>query len=102
MTHITDREAETYVQQKIALLPAWLQRIVRWLHQPNAWPVRWAAGILFICGGFLWFLPVLGLWMLPLGLLLLAEDIPPLKRWLVRIAMALEARWHRWRNRSRL
>ena len=99
MTRITDQEAERYIRQKIALLPSRLQRIVWWLHQPNARIVRWVAGILFICGGFLWFLPVLGLWMLPLGLLLIAEDIPPLKRWLVRVAMALEDRWRRWRAR---
>jgi len=101
MTHITDQAAEAYIQQKIALLPPWLQRIVRWLHQPHARLVRWPVGLLFICGGVLWFLPVLGLWMLPLGLILLAEDIPPLKRWLVWIAIALEERWRRWRNRSR-
>jgi hypothetical protein len=31
-------------------------------------------------GGFFWFLPVLGLWMLPLGLLLLAYDVPFLRK----------------------
>jgi hypothetical protein len=35
--------------------------------------------MLLICGGLLGFLPILGLWMLPVGLLLLAEDVPPLK-----------------------
>jgi hypothetical protein len=96
---LSDQEIEAYIQQKIALLPEWLQRIVRWLHRPEARVVRWVAGIAFICGGLLWFLPVLGLWMLPLGLILIAEDIPPLKRWLVRVSIALEERWHRWRNR---
>ncbi|BCI66393.1 hypothetical protein EMQ_2954 [Acetobacter aceti NBRC 14818] len=33
------------------------------------------SGLLFCVGGVLSFLPVLGLWMLPLGLLLLAEDV---------------------------
>jgi hypothetical protein len=41
--------------------------------------VRVPIGILLFLGGFLWFLPVLGLWMLPLGLLLLALDLPMLR-----------------------
>jgi hypothetical protein len=31
-------------------------------------------------GGLFWFLPVLGLWMLPLGLLVLSIDIPAVRR----------------------
>ena len=33
-------------------------------------------GVLLICGGLFSFLPILGLWMLPLGLGLLADDVP--------------------------
>jgi len=32
--------------------------------------------------GALGFLPILGFWMIPLGLALLATDIPPFRRWL--------------------
>jgi hypothetical protein len=42
--------------------------------------VRIPAGLLLIAGGVFAILPLLGLWMLPLGLVLLAEDIPPLRR----------------------
>ena len=46
--------------------------------------------VLMICGA--WpalrlhrgFLPVLGFWMIPLGLALLATDIPPMRRWFIR------------------
>ncbi len=41
--------------------------------------VRLPISLLLIAGGFMSFLPVLGLWMLPLGLLLLAIDIPALR-----------------------
>src|ERR1700752_190614 len=44
---------------------------------------KWAripAGVLLILGGFLSFLPVLGIWMLPLGVALLAIDIPFLRK----------------------
>ena len=38
--------------------------------------VRLPVGLLFMIGGFFSFLPVLGVWMLPLGLMLLAVDVP--------------------------
>lgn len=38
--------------------------------------VRVPLAVLLILGGVLSFLPFLGLWMLPLGLLLLAVDVP--------------------------
>ena len=34
---------------------------------------------LLIAGGFLGFLPILGFWMIPLGLLILAIDLPLLR-----------------------
>lgn len=43
--------------------------------------VRGLIGLLLICLGLLGFLPILGFWMIPLGLAVLATDIPPLKRW---------------------
>jgi hypothetical protein len=41
--------------------------------------MRRVAALLLICSGLLGSLPILGLWMLPVGLLLLAEDVPPLE-----------------------
>ena len=49
----------------------WLERIRR----PEARLIRIPLGILLILGGIFSFLPVLGIWMLPLGLLLLALDL---------------------------
>jgi hypothetical protein len=51
-------------------------RIVRFLRLPGARLIRIPLGILLVIGGILSFLPVLGIWMLPLGLLLLAIDLP--------------------------
>jgi hypothetical protein len=49
---------------------------------------RTIAGIPFIIGGFFGFLPILGFWMVPVGMILIATDIPPLRRpmqrWLSR------------------
>jgi hypothetical protein len=46
---------------------------------PNHW-LRKTVGILLVIGGLLGFLPVLGYWMLPLGLALLAVDWPVARR----------------------
>lgn len=42
--------------------------------------IRTVVGLLLIVGGFLGFLPVLGFWMLPLGIVLIALDFPPLRK----------------------
>lgn len=90
------------VSRGLERTPRFFQRTVAWLRRPEGKWVRWPVALLFIAGGFLWFLPVLGLWMLPLGLALMSEDIPPLKGWLERAARwsehrvdRLKARWGR-------
>lgn len=94
----TDPEAEAFIRSRIDRLPSWIGRWIRWLLQPEMRWLRIAAALLLIVASIFWFLPILGLWMLPLGLLLLAEDIPPLRRWLVHRLMQLE-RW--WEERRR-
>ena len=42
--------------------------------------IRRTAGVLLVIGGLLGFLPVLGYWMLPLGLALLSVDSPRARR----------------------
>lgn len=58
---------------------------------------RIAIGILFVIGGLFSILPVLGLWMLPLGLLILSMDIGFVRRWRRRA----DVRWTRWRSARR-
>ena len=53
---------------------------LRWVRQPHMHLVRIPLSILLILGGVFSFLPVLGVWMLPLGLLVLAVDVPSLKK----------------------
>src|SRR3954471_22866607 len=61
-------------------VPERVARIIRNLRHPDARWVRIPIGLLCIVAGFFSFLPVLGLWMLPLGLLLLAYDVPFLRK----------------------
>ncbi len=87
----------------LELLPRRIGDAIAWLRAPSRRWVRIPAAILLILGGFLAVLPVFGLWMLPLGLALLSEDLPGMKPGLERSARWLEERWKRvvawWRNR---
>lgn len=62
--------------------PFFKRMILKFLNIGNRLPVvlrvivRVGLGILLLIGGVLWFLPVLGLWMLPLGILMIGMCIP--------------------------
>ena len=43
---------------------------------------RWPVGLILIAGGILGFLPVLGFWMIPLGVTVAAMDVLPVWRYL--------------------
>lgn len=49
------------------------------LRKPGSTIARISIGILLIIGGLLAILPVLNVWMIPLGLLILAIDLPLLQ-----------------------
>lgn len=74
-------------------LPDWIARTSRYLRQPSAMLWRIPAAAVLIVGGILGFLPILGFWMVPLGLLLLAVDIPLLRPPLVRLLHWIEQKW---------
>ncbi|HEY7228928.1 MAG TPA: hypothetical protein VH558_01015 [Pseudolabrys sp.] len=67
-----------------AHMPDWAGRNFDRLRQPEAVWVRVPAGIALTGGGVLGFLPVLGFWMLPIGLALLAYDVRPMRPPLAR------------------
>src|SRR5215471_18244760 len=77
-------------------LPNRIRTAVRFLRQPSARWLRIPMGVLLTIGGFLGFLPILGFWMLPIGLALLAEDIPPLRSGRSRILDWIEHRRPNW------
>lgn len=88
-----DDEAEAYIRARIERLPPPLRDAAHGLRRPGARWLRRAIGVLLMLCGVLWFLPLLGFWMLPLGLFLIAEDLPASKRRLARLLMRVEAWW---------
>ena len=74
-------------------LPPGPARFVRWLRKPSSRYARIPLAILLIAGGIFSFLPVLGLWMLPLGLFLFAQDVPILQKPLARMLGWIERKW---------
>ena len=74
-------------------LPPKLAGWVAWLRKPSSRLARIPLAILLIVGGFFSFLPVLGLWMLPLGLLLVAQDVPMLQKPMSRMLGWIERKW---------
>jgi hypothetical protein len=76
-----------------ARLPDACARSSRWLRQPSSRMVRIPSAVLLMLGGVFSILPVLGLWMLPLGLLLLAVDLPALRPPLARLLHWIEKKW---------
>ena len=56
-------------------IPDFASRMLERIRRPEARWLRIPLGILLVLGGIFSFLPVLGIWMLPLGLLLLALDL---------------------------
>jgi hypothetical protein len=55
-------------------VPARVAGAIKWLRNPEARWIRIPIGVLFIIAGFLWFLPVVGIEFLLVGLLLIAQE----------------------------
>jgi hypothetical protein len=79
-----------WFERKLPPKPA---KFVRWLRKPSSRYARIPIGILLILGGIFSFLPVLGLWMLPLGLLLFAQDVPILQKPIAQMLGWVERKW---------
>lgn len=83
--------------------PPRLRRLIQKIRRPEARWIRLPLGVLCIVGSFLSFLPVFGVWFLPLGLLLIAQDVRFLRRPVGNMTLYLFERWERlvewWKRR---
>jgi len=79
-------------------LPSKVGRPVGWIRQPQARVARIPLGVLMLLGGVFSFLPVLAIWMLPFGLMLLAVDVPPLQGPVGVVVISGRRRWIVWKR----
>jgi hypothetical protein len=83
------------------MLPATAAHVLHWLHAPESRYIRIPLGILCIIASFFWFLPVIGLEYLPIGLLLIAQDVPvmrkPVGRMMMRLLDVVDRVIRRWK-----
>ena len=99
----THADLNRYFEMINRRVPISVSQFIRWLRMPSSFAVRLLIALLLILGGIFSFLPVLGVWMLPLGLLLIAQDVPSLQKPLVSVFAWVERKYERltakWRNR---
>ena len=70
---MAEEKTEPDLSQRLAGIT---YRALRWGRDHLPPGVRTIVGLLFMLGGVLGFLPILGFWMLPLGVAFVALDIP--------------------------
>ena len=93
----TLREAFLGLEREV---PDRVARVIRNLRHPDARWVRIPVGVLFLLGGLLGpILPLLGVWMLPIGLLLMAYDLPFLRKQVGRFTIWITRKWVAHRQR---
>ena len=90
------RQAFRHLEHEV---PGKVARVLRNLRHPAARWIRLPVGVLFVVGGIFSILPFLGIWMLPLGLLLMAYDIPFLQKPVGRFTIWAVHKWALLRQR---
>jgi hypothetical protein len=94
LSNRSEPDLDQQVERLEARLPGWLARFVRWLRRPSSRLVRMPVAILLILIGVVGVFPIVGLSLIPLGLILIAQDIPflrpPITRMLAWVERKLE------------
>ena len=95
-----NRDDQTLAQRRleklISRLPRRMAALINWARHPKRFWLRLPLGILLLFGGPLAILPVFGVWMTPLGLVLLAQDFAPVRRAVYRLVNWTAVRRPRW------
>jgi hypothetical protein len=89
---------DPHLRRLLDAMPLRVKRAYAWLTKPEARLIRWPLGLALIVGGVFGFLPILGFWMIPLGALLIGEDIPPVRRATLSLLGWIYRRWDAWRS----
>ena len=96
-----DQEFQRRYDRLQRALPGTFGRVLGWVRRPASRWVRIPLGILLLVGGLLSFLPVLGAWMVPVGVRMLAQVLPVQRRALWGARVAVVAGWFRRQARRR-
>jgi hypothetical protein len=102
LSHEDHELAERRLKKLISRLPRGFSRFIHWVREPKLIWLRLPLGVALICGGLVGFLPVLGFWMVPLGLILLAQDFRPVERGVYRLINWTAAKRPHWFGERRL
>ena len=87
------KELNEHLERFERRLPEGMRGLVRWLRKPGSGFIRIPLGIVLILAGIVGFLPILGFWMIPLGLLVLAIDVPFVRPPLIKLMDWVERKW---------
>lgn len=79
--------------------PHWMVRHIRWLHSPKSRKYRIPLGLFLIACGTVGFLPIVGYEFIPLGLLVLAQDIRCLRKPVGKMVLWLLSKWVKIKKR---
>ncbi len=88
---VTENTAETAKNSTLVILG-------RRIPLPKSVFMRRLLGGTLVAGGFLGFLPILGFWMLPLGLIVLSHDSHRVRRLRRRSEVHIGRKWRRRRT----
>lgn len=80
-------------------VPTSMGRILRWLNSPRARFYRIPIGLLLIACGVIGFLPIVGYEFIPVGLLVLAVDIPFLRKPVGKFILWLLKKWQQFKQK---
>lgn len=90
-----ETRAETKPRRYFRLRGNTIEVFGRSIRLPASRIARVALGASFVVGGIFSFLPILGLWMLPVGLIILSIDFAIVRRWRRRSTVWWERRRER-------
>jgi hypothetical protein len=68
-----------WFEQRSETVKRWWNRILAWVGRNVPPGLRTVVGLIFVVGGIFSFLPVLGIWMLPLGIAIIWLDVKYLR-----------------------
>ena len=95
MSNQSETDLEEKVERLATRLPRRLAQFVRWLRKPSSRLVRMPAAILLILIGVIGIFPIVGLSLIPLGLILVAQDVPALRPPIARMLAWIERKFPR-------